>query len=104
MTLNLDVSMFSIICELGDCLYQAETELHDMKLHRIIDDISKGQFENVKAVLEFNPVEGWCNDITDDVLNAVTALDEEPVRGNPANYSTERIDGKRAGVSVRVAA
>jgi hypothetical protein len=109
MSLNLDVSLFSVICELGNCLYVPETELEDMQFHQIIDDISEGQIENVRAVLEFNPVEGWCNDVTDDVLAAVCekekAYDElSGTRENHSDYSAERIDGPRAGVSVLVAA
>ncbi|CTQ53216.1 hypothetical protein LP7551_01737 [Roseibium album] len=109
MSLNLDVSLFSVICELGNCLYVPETELEGMQLHQIIDDISKGQIENVRAVLEFNPVEGWCNDVTDDVLAAVCEQEKAcneltGVQENLSDYNAERIDGPRAGVSVQVAA
>jgi hypothetical protein len=109
MSLNLDVSLFSVICELGNCLYVPETDLQDMRLHQIIDDINTGQIENVRAVLEFNPAEGWCNDVTADVLaaafeqeNAGKALPD--TQENGSDYSSERIDGPRAGVAVRVAA
>ena len=32
---NLDTSIFSVICELGDCLYTPEFELADMRKHRL---------------------------------------------------------------------
>ncbi|MBO6893864.1 MAG: hypothetical protein JJ866_18135 [Roseibium sp.] len=105
MRLNLDVSLFSVVCELGNCLYVPETDLDDMQLDQIIDDIGKGQLENVRAVLEFNPAEGWCNDITADVLAAVPGEDDELHDDDDlADYASERIDGRRAGVKVRVAA
>ncbi len=105
MALNLDMSFFSIICDLGNCLYSAETDLEDMKTDRIVADIRSGQLENVQAVLEFNPAEGWCNDVTSAVL-AEALSDELPCSteyGAWSDYSTERVDGHRAGVVMKAA-
>lgn len=104
---NLDTSIFSVICELEDCLYTPEFELADMRKHRLIDDIRTGQLEKVRAVLEFNPVEGWCNDITEDVLSEAFPdwqdLNEAALQ-DWSDYGTERIDNRRAGIQARVAA
>jgi len=100
MSLNLDRSFFSVICELGKSLYAPETELEEMELSRIVGDIRSGQFENVQAILEFNPVEGWCNDITGDVLAMAFPRRREADDGeeNWSDYSSERLDARLAGV------
>ncbi|MDN3720189.1 hypothetical protein QW131_15720 [Roseibium salinum] len=62
-------------------------------------------WKNVRAVLEFNPAEGWCTDVTGDVMAA--AFPEEEGREESedwSDYRSERLDGRLAGVSVRVAA
>lgn len=104
---NLDTSIFSVICELGDCLYTPEIELAGMRKHRLVDDIRNGQLEQVRAVLEFNPAEGWCNDITEDVLSEAFPDLQDPKEDAPedwSDYGAERIDSRRAGIAVRVAA
>lgn len=107
MTPNLDTSIFSVICELGNSLYTPEMDLADMRKRQLIEDIRTGQFEEVRAVLEFNPVEGWCSDITEDVLSAAFP-GEEKIDSNAeadwSNYHSERIDCRRSGVAGRVAA
>lgn len=104
MVLNLDMSFYSVICELGNCYYTRETDLAEMNLARIIEDVQAGQIEDVRAVLEFNPAEGWCNDVTDTVLAAAFPGMEDTASENWSDYRDERIDGRRAGVRVRVAA
>lgn len=104
---NLDTSFFSIICELGNSLYTPEIDLADMRRLQLIEDIRDGQFENVRAILEFNPEEGWCNNITEEVLAEATDGDGSPTAGpvkNWSDYGTERIEAQRAGVRRRVAA
>ncbi|PVB59343.1 hypothetical protein [Labrenzia sp. 011] len=105
MPLNLDRPVFWVICELDGTLYLPETELADMSFHRIVGDIRSGQLENVQAVLESNPAEGWCNDITRTVMAAAfPETDDESGGEDWSDYSTERLDGRLAGVRVRVAA
>ena len=106
MGLNYDTSFFSIICELNGAFYTPEFDLADMRMPQVIQDLRSGQFENVHAILEFNPAEGWCNDVTSDVLNA--AFQAQTGAGseseNWSDYSRERIDSHRAGIAARVAA
>jgi hypothetical protein len=107
MTLNLDMSFYSVICELGNCFYTPETDVSDMRLSRIIEDLQTGQLEKVQAVLEFNPAEGWCNNITGEVLSAAfpeTGEDEEEASEDWSDYRTERLTARMAGVPVKVAA
>lgn len=107
MTLNLDCSFFSVICDLGNCLYTPETELDNMNFRQIVRDIRDGQLENVRAVLEYNPAEGWCNDVTGEILAAARP---ELKPGSDAetdedwsDYRSERIDGPLAGVRLHTA-
>lgn len=104
MSLNLDRSFFSVICDLGNCFYAAEHDLGEMNLAQIIEDVRSGQLERVQAVMEFNPVEGWCNDVTAPVLAAAFAESTTPLVPDWSDYREERIDGRRAGISLRVAA
>jgi len=108
MALNLDNSFFSVVCELNNCLYTPETDLEDMTLRRIVDDVRSGQLENVRAVLEYNPAEGWCADVTDDVFDAIRPEEDNPDEGdepqNWSDYDRERIDGRLAGIDLHVAA
>ncbi|WP_299817603.1 hypothetical protein [uncultured Roseibium sp.] len=112
MPLNLDMSFFWVICELEGSLYLPEADLEGMSLRRIIGDIRSGQIENIQAILETNPAEGWCNDITTDILAAAfpeTGPDIEPDEENVlsdenwSDYSSERLNGRLAGIRVRVA-
>jgi hypothetical protein len=104
MSLNLDRTFYSVICDLGKCLYTPETDLADMSLGQIIRNIQAGQLEDVRAVLEFNPAEGWCNDVTDDVLSAAFPEQDGMLGTGWSDYRDERLDGRLTGVSVRVAA
>jgi hypothetical protein len=105
MALNLDMTFYSVICELGNCYYTPEIDLEEMNLARIIGEVRDGQFEKVRAVLEFNPAEGWCNDVTGDVLTAAFPEEEqEPTETAWSDYRDERIDARRAGVTSIVAA
>jgi len=104
MALNLDMTFYSVICELGNCYYTPEIDLEQMSLARIIGEVRDGQLEKVRAVLEFNPAEGWCNDVTGDVLSAAFPGDADPPEPDWSDYRDERVDARRAGISTVVAA
>lgn len=108
MALNLDCSFFSVVCDLGNCLYTPETELEKMSFTQIVRDIREGQLENVRAVLEYNPSEGWCNDVTGDVLEAARPHPEQDLTQDRnhdwSDYRSERIDARLAGVGQHAAA
>lgn len=106
MELHLDTSFFAIVCELDGALYTTEIDVADMRTSQIIEDIRAGQLENVRAVFEFNPAEGWCADVTRDVMdNANTEAETgEDHTDFWSDYNSERLDARRAGVRTRVAA
>lgn len=106
MQLGLDRSFFTIVCELNGCLYTLERDLTDMTPAAVEKDLRSGQFDNLHAILEFNPAEGWCNNVTEDFL---LRLDSSPCPNaaqemNWSDYRSERLDPQRAGVEARTAA
>ncbi|MES0880532.1 hypothetical protein [Roseibium sp. SCP14] len=106
MGLNFDTSFFSIVCELNGTLFTPEFDLSDMRVSQIIEDLRSGQFENIHAILEFNPAEGWCHNITEEILAAAfcNEYDRQDCNENWSDYGQERIEARLAGVTTRVAA
>jgi hypothetical protein len=103
MLLNNDFQFYAVVCDLDGDDYTPERSLSEMSYDKIVADIADGQLENVKAVFEFNPAEGWCNDVTADVMAA--AFPEQDEEGEDlSDYASERITGAVAGVEHRVAA
>ncbi len=102
MSLNADTTFYSIICDLGQTVYAQELDVEEMRFNKIVEDIRDGQIENVKAVFEFNPAEGWSNDITADVMAA--AFPEQDEDDGYSDYRAERVTGAVAGVEHRMAA
>lgn len=98
-----DFQFFTVVCETAGTLHTAELELDEMTFGKVVEAIAAGQVENVKAVYEFNPAEGWSNDVTADVMAA--AFPEQDEDGEDlSDYSAERITPALAGVETRVAA
>jgi len=105
MSLNIDTSFFQVLCDMKGSIYTPETGLEDLRFNQIVSDIQSGQLENVKAVFEFNPAEGWSNDITADVMAAAYPdLEDEGEGEDFSDYSADRVSGSVAGVEHRVAA
>lgn len=73
--LNLDKPFFLILCRSygqGGGIYAPERAMRDMtSREETILDIITGQVENVVAVLESNPVEGTCRDVSEDIAREV---------------------------------
>jgi len=63
-----DRSFFTILCRAhnGD-IYSAERTLGATDRAAVVKDIADGQVEDVLAVLEFNPAEGWSKDASADI-------------------------------------
>ncbi|MDB5584853.1 MAG: hypothetical protein JWR80_10029 [Bradyrhizobium sp.] len=61
----------------------AERDTADMDRLATIGDIADGQIEDLVQVLECNPVEGTCRDVTEDIARSVMHLwasQGEPLR------------------------
>jgi hypothetical protein len=94
MTKNIiqDHMVYIILC--GPGTYLPERNLADLDRATTIRDIAQAQYEGVVQVLECNPVEHICNDVTEDIMNAVCELwaeDGEPV----ADWQIEIIEQTR---------
>jgi hypothetical protein len=61
-----DHMVYFVLC--GPGTFAPERNLSDMDRATTVRDIATGQFEGVVQVLECNPVEGICRDVTDDVM------------------------------------
>ncbi len=100
--INLDTSFFSVVCELKKCRYMPETDLENMTTMQIIDDIRTGQLENILAVMEYNPVEGWCRNITEEILAAASPALKVCTEHGQADawhdYRSEMVEARRAGI------
>jgi hypothetical protein len=61
-----DHMVYFVLC--GPGTYAPERNLSDMDRATTVRDIAKAQYENVIQVLECNPAEHVCNDVTADIL------------------------------------
>ncbi|MFN3247722.1 hypothetical protein [Roseibium album] len=101
MSPNTDFQFYAVVIEVaGECV-TAERALSEMSFDKIVADIAGGQLEDVKAVFEFNPAEGWSNDVTAEIMEAAfPEQDDEDF----SDYSADRITADMAGIKTRVAA
>jgi hypothetical protein len=63
-----DRMAYLVRCQFRDCLAWAEREDGDTDRATTVDHIRTGNLSNVVTVLELNPVEGICHDVTDEIL------------------------------------
>lgn len=73
---------YIVVCESGGGAYLPERKVSDLDRATVIKDIADGQYEGLTQVLEINPAEGICRDVTEDIAWEVSALwsrDGEPL-------------------------
>lgn len=63
-----DLMIYFVLCRYKSGLAWAERDPANMSLKDTLADIRSGELPNVVTVLECNPVEHVCSDVTDDVL------------------------------------
>jgi hypothetical protein len=81
-TLNLDKMFVVIVNDFGPHgIAFVETGLADATFEKACEDLHSGQFSNPRAVIEFNPVEGRCRDITEEVMEVVREMNEDADHG-----------------------
>jgi hypothetical protein len=67
MSLNLDRMLYLVISDHKDGPIIWEIQLHRMDLVQVTKDIMHGQYDGeVLAVIEMNPEEGICREVTSD--------------------------------------
>jgi hypothetical protein len=87
MTINLDKMFVLIINDYHPHgIAFAETGLADATFQRACEDIASGQYGGVRAVIEFNPVEGTSRDITEEVMEVVREWRDEAEAKAQAEY------------------
>lgn len=71
--MNHDRTFFVVFCDFGRKIGIGETVISDRK--EMVENIRRGElgYENVVAVHEYQPVEGFATVITDDIFAEVDA-------------------------------
>lgn len=94
--INSDRSFYQVIQDTAHGPLSGETLVADMTFTQLIKDIEAKHYVDVIAVYEFNPFEGWSQDVTADVM---AALDET----GGDDCQEHRITSFEAGVGRNVA-
>lgn len=77
-------------CAYGRVRVWREGDLVDRQ--SVIDGMMQGQFEGALRVVAFDPVEGWCRDVSEEI--ARTLLEAAHSDGHPLNYEAARFCGR----------
>lgn len=93
MAIIKDRMIYLVVSAHKDGALLPERSVCDLNRATTIRDIADGQFGEVEQVLELNPVEGTCRDVTDDIL-AAAGLNDEPEMTD-AEYRNWRWDHER---------
>jgi hypothetical protein len=93
MAIIKDRMIYVVVSARKDGALLPERNVCDLDRITTIKDIADGQFGEVDQVLECNPVEGTCRDVTDDILTAAGLNDEAPLSN--ADYQNWRWDHER---------
>lgn len=89
-----DNMIYFVMADFGPQIGRAYVERDPARMDRksTVEDISNGEWGNgvdVVAVLECNPVEKICNDVTEDILRAAGKWEEED---SPPLTGQDKID------------
>ncbi|MBN8968970.1 MAG: hypothetical protein J0G95_10975 [Rhizobiales bacterium] len=74
MTAIQDHMIYMIVVEHPKGDYVPERDVADLDRATTIKDIANGEYEGVKQVLRFNPVEHTCDDVTSEIALAVSEI------------------------------
>lgn len=79
-----DQMIYLVVTAHKDGSYLPERKLSDLDRATTVKDIADGQYEDLIQVIECNPVEGICQDVTEDIaweVSARWATEGEPLTG-----------------------
>jgi hypothetical protein len=85
--LNSDLMIYFVQCRYNSGIAWAERDSANMSRRDTIADIMTGDLSNVIQVLECNPVEHVCSDVTEDILSEAGVFvtdDTPPLTGQDA--------------------
>lgn len=74
--LNLDRMIYIVFSDHAGGAYVRERDFCDSDRETTVQDILHGQCGDVVKVIECNPIEGICNDVTAEIIAEVEALRE----------------------------
>ena len=89
-----DQMIYLVIGTDKDGAYLPERKLSDLDRATTVKDIAAGQYEDLIQVIELNPVEGICRDVTEDIAWEVSALwsrDGEPLSDRQRDFIEQTI-------------
>lgn len=69
-----DHMIYLVVAADKDGAYLPERKLSDLDRATTVKDIADGQYEDLIQVIELNPVEGICRDVTEDIAWEVSAI------------------------------
>lgn len=72
MAIIKDRMIYVVVSARSDGAILPERNVCDLDRATTIKDIADGQFGEVDQVLELNPVEGTCRDVTGDILGEIS--------------------------------
>jgi hypothetical protein len=79
--MNMDRMQYFVLCQYKSGLSWAERDPANMDRKNTIEDICSGELPDVVMVLECNPVEIICRDVTEDILaDAGVFVTDDPPR------------------------
>lgn len=96
-----DHMTYIVLCAARNgCTYLPERKLSDLDFKTTVSDIATGQIEDMVQVLEINPVEHTCSDVTEEVALAVVSYwadEREPLTHSQYAF-VERYAGVRTAL------
>jgi hypothetical protein len=85
-----DVFTYFVLADFGKAgIAWVERNVNDADRRTTVADITSGQWGDVMTILECNPAENICNDVTEELLREAGVLDE-PLE--PIDAQVERFD------------
>lgn len=101
-----DQMTYLVVCADKSGGYIPEKKLSDLDRKTLIKDIADGQHTEVIQVLEINPAEHICNDVSDDIFRAVVdlwAVEGEPLRDWQRDFVEQTVGIETANAFPRAA-
>ena len=88
-----DVFTYFVLADFGKAgLAWVERSVNDADRKTTVADITSGQWGEVMTILECNPAENICNDVTEELLREAGRWDEplEPIDAQAARFDHTR--------------
>lgn len=88
-----DVFTYFVLADFGKAgVAWVERSANDADRRTTLADITSGQWSDVVTILECNPVENVCNDVTEELLREAGVWDEplEPIDAQAARWDHAR--------------